>query len=54
MKAKEIHELKRADHHDQLMKEKAMMLSFKEKIARKHLMQDSVKRDVQENLKLLT
>ncbi len=52
MKAKEINELKRADHHDSLMKEKAMLNSFKEKVAKKYLMHDSVRRDVQENLKL--
>ena len=53
MKTKEIHELRRADHHDQLMKEKAMMNSFKERVARKYIINDSVRKDVQENLKLL-
>ena len=40
MKAKEINELKRADHQDAMMKEKAMLYSFKEKVARKYIMDD--------------
>jgi hypothetical protein len=38
MKAKEINELKRADHQDSLMKEKAMLNNFKEKVARKYIL----------------
>jgi hypothetical protein len=51
LKTKEINELRRADHQDNIMKEKAMLNSFKEKVARKYLMNDSVRKDVQENLK---
>jgi len=46
MKAKEVNELKRADHQDMLMKEKAMLNTFKEKVARKYLIQDSVRKDL--------
>ena len=37
MKTKEINELKRADHQDSLMMEKAMLNNFKEKVARKYI-----------------
>ena len=37
MKTKEIHELKRADHQETLLKEKAMLNNFKEKVARKYI-----------------
>ena len=38
MKTKEINELKRADHQDSLMMEKAMLNNFKEKVARKYIL----------------
>lgn len=52
MKAKEINQLKRADHQDAVMKERAMLKSFKEKVARKYMMNDSIRKDLQENIKL--
>lgn len=53
MRHREVTQLKRADQQELLQREKAHWRDFKTKIARKLQHDDSVKRDVEMNLRLL-
>ena len=53
MRHREVNQLKRADQQELLQREKAQWREFKTRAIRKLQHEDSVKRDVDMNLKLL-